>query len=84
MLASDERLRQTRTAADGYAEAWALSYYLMNRHQKAYANYIKTLAAKKPLREYPAAERVAEFQAAFGEDLQKLDRDFLRYMQRLR
>ncbi|MAR12010.1 MAG: hypothetical protein CL681_18845 [Blastopirellula sp.] len=84
LLASDLRLRQTRTAADGYAEAWALSYYLINRHQKAYAKYIQTLAAKKPLQVDTPEERVAEFQAAFGEDLQKLDQDFLRYMQRLR
>ena len=84
LLASDHRLRQTRTAADGYAEAWAFSYYLINRHQKAYANYIRTLAAKEPLHGDSPEERVAEFQAAFGEDLQKLDQDFLRYMQRLR
>lgn len=84
LLGADDRLRQARTASDGYAEAWALSYYLINRHQQAYANYIRTLAAKKPLQVNSAAERIHEFQAAFGEDLQKLDQDFLRYMQRLR
>lgn len=84
LIADDKRLRDPATALDGYAEAWALNYYLLRQHGKEYLAYIKQLAEKPPLVWDEPEERMKEFQAAFGGDLERLDADFLRQMQKVR
>ena len=80
LIASDDRFRNTRSAADAYGEAWALNYFLLRKHKAAYIRYLKTLAAKRPLLYDKPADRLAAFRAAFGEDLRSLDAEFLRAM----
>lgn len=76
--------RQFQTAAlDAYAEAWALSFYLMETRPSKYAAYLKTVTNRDPMKAYPAADRLADFQAAFGKDLDMLEVDFLRFFARL-
>ncbi|TWU11774.1 hypothetical protein CA54_05840 [Symmachiella macrocystis] len=82
LIESDARLLDAQTAEDAYAESWALSYFLLKTRGDAYADYLKALAAKKPLRFGTPQERIAEFQTAFGEDLNKLEQEWLRFMQR--
>ncbi len=84
LVQSDARLLDAESAEDAYAESWALNYYLIKRHGDAYAAYLKSLAAKKPLRYGTEQQRLAEFKAAFGDDLSKLERDWLRFMNRAR
>jgi hypothetical protein len=84
LVADDARLRDTRTALDAYAEAWALNYYLLQKRPREYVAYLQNLAQKPPLVWDDPETRLREFQAAFGEDLGQLDTDFLRYMQKLR
>jgi hypothetical protein len=84
LIADDKQLRDPRGAADAYADAWALNYYLLRRRPKEYVAYLKTLSEKQQLFWDDPATRVKEFQAAFGDDLEKFDRDFLRYMQKVR
>lgn len=91
LIASDERLRNPRTAADAYADAWALNYFLIKRHGDEYVEYVKTMAAKNPLEgpserlsdKEKASQRLDEFIEHFGE-LEDLERDFLRTMSRLK
>ncbi len=84
LIANSKRLRNTQTAPDAYAEAWALNYYLLRRRSEEYRDYLQTLAQKKPLMNDSDQDRLAAFQAAFGSDLESLDRDFLAYMRDVR
>ncbi len=84
LISNDQRLTNAQTAGPAYAEAWALSYFLINKRRPQYVDYLKTLSEKKPLIWNTPEDRVKEFQAAFGEDLGKLDQEFTRYFARLR
>ncbi len=79
---SSDKLFET-SALDAYAEAWALSFYLVETRSTKYAKYLKTIATRDPLKEYPEAERLADFKKAFGNDLDMLEADFLRFISRL-
>ena len=78
LISDDARFRDVKQAADAYAEAWALTYFLLKRRRKEYTKYLQILSAKKPQYWDAPAARLADFKQAFGEDLQKLDKDFIR------
>ncbi|MGD9721645.1 MAG: DUF1570 domain-containing protein [Pirellulales bacterium] len=84
LVADDARLRNARTGLDAYAEAWALNHYLLQKRPREYLAYLTMLSEKKPLIWDDPAARLREFQEAFGEDLSRLDADFLRHVQKLR
>ena len=84
LIRDDKRLRDTKQGLDAYAEAWALTYFLLKQHPKQYIAYLKTLSAKEPMRWDDPEARLREFQQAFGDDLAKLDAEMVRYMLRLR
>jgi hypothetical protein len=83
LVSDDTRLKDTKTALDAYAEAWALTYFLIERHPDEYVEYLKGLAKKKPLVWDDAKTRLAEFKRAFGDDLEGLDADLVRSTSRL-
>lgn len=83
LLRDSRRLRDPKTAGDAYADAWALNYYLIKYQPKAYAAYLKALAAKRPLIDDTPEARLAEFQAHFG-DLGNVEREFLKQMSRVK
>lgn len=68
---------------DAYAESWALSFYLIETRPANYAKYLKAIASRDPLKEYPEEERLDDFKKAFGKDLNLLEADFLRFISRL-
>jgi hypothetical protein len=83
LIADDKRLRDPRQAVDAYAEAWALNYFLIRQKPKEYVSYLQELSKKGPLVWDEPAERLAGFKQAFG-DLEKLDVEFIRHMQKVR
>ena len=83
LIADDRRFQDGRQVTNAYAESWALNYFLIRARRKQYADYMSQLAQKKPLLELTPQQRVAEFQEAFG-DLRELDREFIKYMSRVR
>jgi Protein of unknown function (DUF1570) len=83
MLRDNRRFRDPRTAVDAYADAWALNYYLIKYQPKAYAEYLKVLADKRPLIDDAPENHLAEFRAHFG-DLRKLEQEFLKQMSRVK
>ena len=83
LTADDKRFHDVKLAKDAYAEAWALTHYLMRQHSKKYVAYLKMLSKKAPLVQDDPKTRLKEFQHIFG-DLKRLDREFLRYMMRVR
>jgi len=84
LMVNDHRFRDPRQAIDAYAEAWALTYFLIHQKPKAYTEFIEAMAAKKALFSVTPEQRLAEFKLAFGNDLTKLDAEFLKYMQKVR
>ncbi|MBC8356319.1 MAG: DUF1570 domain-containing protein [Planctomycetes bacterium] len=84
LVSNDERFRDPRIASDAYAEAWALNYFLIHKHPKDYLAYMKVLSEKLPLRYDDPKDRQALFKECFGEDVEKLNTEFLRYMRTVR
>ncbi len=80
LIADDRRFRNPASATDAYSEGWALTYFLIRRYPKQYSQYLKTLADKEPLVWDTPEQRIKDFQAAFGQDLGKLDAQFLKYL----
>lgn len=84
LVTDDDRLRETGTAIDAYAEAWAMTYFLLQQKPKEYVAYLRTLSEKPPqIWDTPEA-RWKDFSDAFGPDLNRLEVEFQRYMSKLR
>jgi hypothetical protein len=83
LIRDGKRFRDPKQAVDAYAEAWALTYFLIRQHPKAYVAYLGMLSKKTPLMEDGSEKRVEQFRQFFG-DLKSLDAEFLRYTSRLR
>lgn len=66
-----------------YAEAWTLTFFLCETRPQEYANYLSRVAARKVFSEYSARERLADFMKVFGEDLDLLDAQLLRFVEEL-
>ena len=83
LLSGTDRFIDSHKAADAYAESWALTYFLNERHREQYVAYLKRLAKKQPMVWDDPDARLGEFQSTFGSDLKVLDADFLRFMRAL-
>jgi hypothetical protein len=84
LLGTDERFRNTRTAPQAYAEAWAFNYFLLRRYATPYQEYLRRLSQKKPLFYDTPEERLAQVREVFGKDLSQLDAEFLRSIAEIR
>jgi len=84
LIRADKRFQNPQTTADAYSEAWALNYFLLRTKKKKYVKYLQQLSKLDPLQELSAEERLTQFKAIFGEDLERLDSQFLRYIRRVR
>ena len=78
MVASDDLFRINPAAA--YAEAWALSFFLIETEPRQYVEYLKRTATGRPPQASTAAQRTADFTAIFGADWPMLEARFLRFM----
>jgi hypothetical protein len=80
LLTSDDRFHNEVSAADAYAESYALTYFLINQRMPQFLKYMKMMAAKPTLQQDTPEQRVADFQEAFGQNMRLLDASFLRYI----
>jgi hypothetical protein len=78
LIASDRRFQADPAAA--YAEAWALSFYLVETQPGKYARYLALTAGRPPFTDYPPAQRASDFESVFGADWRMLQAQFLRFM----
>ncbi len=69
---------------DAYAQAWAVTFFLAETRSSKHSKFLKTVSARDPMKPYSAEQRLADFQAAFGKDVDRLEVSFLRYMDDLR
>lgn len=83
LIQNDERLTGAETSGDAYAEAWALSFFLIKTRKEAYVKYLATISKKPRLQWGTSEQRLADFAEHFGDSFEKLDREFLTYIARL-
>jgi hypothetical protein len=84
LVASDRLFRNTETGPEAYADAWALTYYLIRTRQEDYVAYLKMLSEKPRLVWDDEAMRIREFQRHFGRHLSELDMQARAYIELLR
>ena len=84
LITSDKRLRAPETATAGYAEAWALNHFLLNRKPDQFVKYLKFMSKKKALVEDSPEKRLEDFVRFFGENLEEIDAEFVRYIRKLK
>jgi hypothetical protein len=78
MVADEQLFRVSPGAA--YAEAWALTFYLVETQPRKYADYLARTARMTPFTDYSATQRTADFQACFGADWRMLEAQLLRFI----
>ncbi|MGE0608636.1 MAG: DUF1570 domain-containing protein [Pirellulales bacterium] len=78
-LISGDRLFQADPTA-AYAEAWAFTHFLVETRPRDYSAYLAKTAARGNFTGYSAAQRQADFTAVFGQNLQLLDAQFVKFM----
>ncbi len=83
LLLDDKRFRDPQTARDAYAEAWAFNYFLLRTRSEEYVAYLQELSKLQPLVALEPQQRIAMFKAAFGEDLNKIEADWLKFMRKV-
>jgi hypothetical protein len=83
LLTDDDRFRNSRLSLDAYAEAWALTYFLLRTRTEEYLDYLTVVSEKKPLHWDTPQTRIEEFEEHFG-DWESVDKAFVRYVQRMR
>lgn len=77
--------RSFRTSVlNAYSQSWAVAFYLAERRSADFADYLRRVRARKPLAPYTAEERVADFQASFGDDVNWVEVQWLRFMDGLK
>jgi len=82
MIASDGLFKSDPEGA--YAQAWAISYYLCQTQPRRYSEYLARTAQRSAFQEYSSSDRMADFRAVFGDDLEMVEAQFLRYIARVR
>jgi hypothetical protein len=82
LVASDDLFRRNPAAA--YAEAWALSFFLVETDSGKFAAYLMRTAQRPPFERYTAAQRQADFTAVYGDDWRMLEARFVRFMDGLK
>lgn len=83
MLTDDSIFRRSDSAGDAYAQAWALTWFLLKTRQKDYIAYAKQFAEKKKLVWDSPEKRLMDVERFFG-SVEKLELDFVRYIQKMR
>ena len=82
LVRSDARFRDPQTIPDAYAEAWALSYFLIRTRPRLYTAWLTQIAAQPPLKFGTPQDRLKLFRREFGEDLNSLDQKMLSWIRR--
>ncbi|MFO0013328.1 MAG: DUF1570 domain-containing protein [Planctomycetota bacterium] len=80
LLSDDKLLRQGETATAAYAESWGLTFFLIKRRPKQYVEYLKLLKDRPIGQPADPKQRLADFKQCFGEDLDKLNKEFIRFI----
>jgi hypothetical protein len=83
LLSDDQLLRQGETATQAYAESWGMTFFLIKRRPKQYVEYLKLLQDRPLGQKADSKQRLAEFKQCFGDDLEKINKEFVRFISSL-
>ncbi len=78
LTARDRFFRTSPLAA--YAEAWAMTFYLVETQPRKFARYLALTASHAPFAPYSASGRLRDFTSVFGNDWRLFDSQFGRFM----
>lgn len=81
-VSSDRPFQVDADAA--YAEAWALTIYLVENEPRKYQQYLQRTAARSAFVKLTTPERLQEFIDVFGSDVAMLETRMLRYVSTLK
>ena len=85
LISTDKRLQAGGLeSANAYAESWALIHFLINRKPGKFTEYLRHLTEKKRLVADEPQVRISDFKEFFGDNLSKLDAEFLEYVKALK
>jgi hypothetical protein len=83
LIQDDSLFHDPATVSIAYGESWALTYYLIKTKSKQLTAYLKELAQRPPLEATDPKRRLSDFQRFFGDDFEKFERDFIKYLARV-
>lgn len=83
ILDSDAPFRDPDGMSQAYARAWALTAFLADTRGDAFAAYMATLGAKRPLGPDGPESRRRDFLAAFGAEPRDFEEELVEYVARL-
>ncbi len=75
-------LKEKLTPTD-YAQSWALTLYLTQKHPKEFTRYLLVMGRMSPLEPRTPEDHLKEFREYFGQDLDRLDREAEDYLHKL-
>ena len=81
LLGSDRLFESNPSAA--YAEAWAWALFLTETFPQKFGEYVQKVANRPNFEAYPSARRMSDFTSVFGDDLRRLDKHFLAFIDKL-
>ncbi|MDR2756033.1 MAG: DUF1570 domain-containing protein [Planctomycetaceae bacterium] len=83
IIRSDALFNNAATAANSYATAWGLTYYLIKRRPKEFTAYLKKIQEKNILSEDSPEIRIQDFEECFGDNWNKILKDCIDYLKKL-
>ncbi len=69
-----------RDPVTAYAEAWAFTFFLVEKMPRDYAKYLAKTASRPAFMAYSSAQRLKDFTDVFGDNMAMLDARFLRFI----
>lgn len=82
LISSDDVFR--RDAAQAYAQAWAVTFWLVETRPRDYSKYLALTARREPGEVYSAAARMKDFSSVFGNNFKMHEARFTRFMQKVK
>jgi hypothetical protein len=84
LIEGDEVFRKPGAAIDAYAQAWALTAFLIQTKKQDFVRYLQALASKRPFADDSPELRRRDFAAAFGAPDGELEEQVAAFVARLR
>lgn len=76
VVADDKAFHGDVLAAEAYAHAWSIHWFLASKYRKKYIDYLELLGQKLPLQVDDAETRTADFEQVFGKRIGQLQDEF--------
>lgn len=81
-IGTDELFNQEMS--DFYAEAWALSFFLVETRPRKYSDLLRRMATRDGSKELTRSERIETFRSAVSDNFKLLDAEFVRFYEKLK